>query len=200
MTQVPTPSAAPAVPGVISIRLTHVSQLFNMLDPFPFRERDLAPEAEEYIAGWAEEMPARAPLAIVVHLPEAEAAGPDAQGLPEAIAHFFDYRRHETARELAQLFRVGRLSLVIGLGVLAVCLVAAQLVGHVLGEGTFAGILEESLVIVGWVANWRPIEIFLYEWWPLARRRDLFARLAAARVEVRAEGAAGSADARGVPS
>lgn len=193
MTHAPTPTSAAVAPGVISIRLTHVSQLFNMLDPFPFRERDLAPEAEDYIAGWAEEMPAGAPLAIVVHLPETEASGADGRGLPEAIAHFFDYRRHETARQLAQLFRVGRLSLVIGLGVLAVCLAGAQLVGHVLGDGTFAGILEESLVIVGWVANWRPIEIFLYEWWPLARRRDLFARLAAARVEVRAEGAADGA-------
>ncbi|MFG1359507.1 hypothetical protein [Xanthobacter pseudotagetidis] len=195
MTQAPTPSAAPTAPGVISIRLTRVSQLFNMLDPFPFRERDLAPEAEEYIGGWAEEMPAGAPLAIVVHLPAAEAAGHEAQGLPEAISHFFDYRRQETARELKQLFRVGRLSLAIGLAVLAACLLAAQLVSRVLGEGTFAGILEESLIIVGWVANWRPIEIFLYDWWPLARRRDLFARLAAAPVEVRADAAPADAPA-----
>lgn len=36
------------------------------------------------------------------------------------------------------------------------------------------------------VANWRPIEIFLYDWWPLARRRDLFRRLAAAKVELKA--------------
>ncbi|MEP9349363.1 hypothetical protein [Xanthobacter sp. KR7-225] len=194
MTQ-PPPAAAPPGPsapsgaGVVAIRVTHVAQLFNLLDPFPFRERDLSPEAEEYIAGWAQEMPAGAPLSIVVHLPAAEAAGRDAQGLPEAISHFFDYRRIETARELTQLFRVGRLSLAIGLAVLAVCLLGAQLVAHLLGEGTFARVIEESLVIVGWVANWRPIEIFLYDWWPLARRRDLFARLAAAPVEVRAEAA-----------
>ena len=45
----------------------------------------------------------------------------------------------------------------------------------------------------GWVANWKPIEIFLYDWWPLARRRDLYRRLAAARVEVRAALSSGSA-------
>jgi hypothetical protein len=41
------------------------------------------------------------------------------------------------------------------------------------------------LIILGWVANWRPIEIFLYDWWPLAQRRRLYLRLASAPVEVR---------------
>jgi hypothetical protein len=48
----------------------------------------------------------------------------------------------------------------------------------------FGWILKESVLILGWVANWRPLEIFLYDWWPLARRRDLYLRLAAARVEL----------------
>jgi hypothetical protein len=26
-------------------------------------------------------------------------------------------------------------------------------------------VIEESLLIFGWVANWRPIEIFLSDWW-----------------------------------
>jgi len=40
------------------------------------------------------------------------------------------------------------------------------------------------LLIFGWVANWRPIEIFLYEWWPIVRRRNLYRRLAAAEVDL----------------
>lgn len=172
--------------GTIEIRLARVSQLFNMLDPFPFRERDLDPEAADYIADWARELPRRIPLRIVVHLPAEEAASQAARGIPEAMAHFFDYQRHVTAGELKELFRVGRLSLAIGLSVLAACLLLAQLASGRLGEGPLGRFLEESLIIVGWVANWRPIEIFLYEWWPLARRRDLFGRLAAAKVEVRA--------------
>jgi hypothetical protein len=46
-------------------------------------------------------------------------------------------------------------------------------------------VLRESLVIVGWVANWRPIEMFLYDWWPIARRRDLYRRLANAKVVIK---------------
>jgi hypothetical protein len=36
------------------------------------------------------------------------------------------------------------------------------------------------------VANWKPIEIFLYDWWPLLRRRNLYRRLSEASVEVTA--------------
>jgi len=42
--------------------------------------------------------------------------------------------------------------------------------------------VEEGLIILGWVANWRPIEIFLYDWWPILRRRRLLRRLAVADV------------------
>jgi len=52
-----------------------------------------------------------------------------------------------------------------------------------LADAPFRKIVEESFLILGWVANWRPLEIFLYDWWPLARRRDLYRRLSAAKVE-----------------
>jgi len=36
---------------------------------------------------------------------------------------------------------------------------------------------RESLTIVGWVAMWRPVEIFLYDWWPLVRRIRVYKNL-----------------------
>jgi hypothetical protein len=42
-----------------------------------------------------------------------------------------------------------------------------------LALGPITRVIEESLIIFGWVANWKPIEIFLYEWWPIVRRREL---------------------------
>ena len=54
----------------IEIRVDEVSQLFNTLDPFPFHERDLDSDAEEYIVGWAREVAHQGgALSIVVHLP-----------------------------------------------------------------------------------------------------------------------------------
>jgi hypothetical protein len=47
-------------------------------------------------------------------------------------------------------------------------------------------IVAEGLLIVGWVAMWRPLEIFLYEWWPTRRRCRGFDKLSRIRVIVRA--------------
>ena len=57
----------------------------------------------------------------------------------------------------------------------------------IVGTGYFGRFYNEGLIILGWVANWRPVEIFLYDWWPIARRRRLYRRLAGARVQVVAE-------------
>ncbi|MEP9378872.1 hypothetical protein ABLE91_19300 [Aquabacter sp. CN5-332] len=167
----------------IQIRVERTSQLINMLDPFPFRERDLDPQAEDYIVGWARELPRTRPISIVVHLPEDEARSASAQAFPATLHHFFSERSQAVSRELKELLRIGRLSLLVGLAVLALCMLLAQIVSGRF-EGTFGSFVEESLIIVGWVANWRPLEIFLYDWWPLVRQRNLYRRLAEAEVTI----------------
>ena len=50
---------AETAPGdLIELRVDNIAQLFHTLDPFPFRERDLDKEAEEFIVGWARELAA----------------------------------------------------------------------------------------------------------------------------------------------
>ena len=43
--------------GVIEVRISELAQLFNSLDASPFHERVLDDDAEEYIVGWARELP-----------------------------------------------------------------------------------------------------------------------------------------------
>jgi hypothetical protein len=88
-------------------------------------------------------------------------------------------------RDLNELFRVGRRYLLIGVPVLVLCIIGSQLARTRLGTGRVASAIAESLVLLGWVANWKPIETFLYDWWPLKRRWDLCRRLASAAVEIR---------------
>lgn len=180
------PAEAPA----IQIRVKDATQLFNTLDPFPFRDRDLDGEAEEFIVGWARELSRRSPIRIVIHLPASAMEGINAGELKEALGRYFAYRAEIIGLELKQLFRVGRRSLAIGLAVLAVCLFASRAIAGLIGVGEIARFAEEGLVIFGWVANWKPIEIFLYDWWPLADLRDLYRRLSHASIELRAEAAA----------
>ena len=171
--------------NAIEVRVEKMTQLFDTLDPFPFRERDLDQHAEEYIVGWAREFPRNKPFKIIIHAPESELEGEHADEVREALGRYFSYRSEVTGRDLNELFRVGRQSLLIGIAVLATCVLSARAVTTALGNDNLAGVIGESLIILGWVANWKPIEIFLYDWWPLARRRDLYRRLAATSVELR---------------
>ena len=169
----------------IEVRVERLSQLFDTLDPFPFRERDLDKDAEEYIVGWAREFSRDQPFSIIIHAPGDRLNSEYADHMSSALSRYFNYRSDIIGRDLNELFRIGRQSLLIGMTVLAVCVLMSRAAVAVLGSGNISRFMEESLIILGWVANWKPIEIFLYDWWPLARRRDLYRRLGAANVEVR---------------
>jgi hypothetical protein len=169
----------------IEIRIESIAQLVHSLDPSPFHEKDLDKDAEEFIVSWARELPSDIPLKIVVHLPGKQLALPEAKNIGPAITRFFSYRAQMIGLELKELFRIGRRSLAIGAAVLVISIFASQSVAANLQPRPLGKVIEESLLIFAWVANWRPIEIFLYEWWPIARRRGLYRRLAAAKVELR---------------
>jgi hypothetical protein len=180
-----------AVSGhTIELRVRNIEQLFHTLDPFPFRERDLDKEAEEFIVGWARELSADQAIRIVVHCPESESQTKGVRELSEAFHRNFSERSGAIAREISELFVVGRRSLVIGVTILIICLVSAHLAGGYLKESPIKRLVEESFLILGWVANWRPLEIFLYDWVPLARKRDLYHRLSVATVVIKPYGIA----------
>jgi hypothetical protein len=171
---------ATEAPAVIELRLREIAQLFNSLDPSPFLDRDLDANAEEFVVSWAAEIPAHRELALRVHL--ATAPTP-ALNVGEAVRAYFQHRADHKQRELAQLLRRGRLSLVVGVGFLVACLVGAEFVPH-LPLGALAGVVRESLLIIGWVAMWRPLEIYLYDWWPIRAERRNLQRLARMEVTV----------------
>jgi len=164
----------------IEINLGRLQQLFDSLDPSPFHDRDLDHDAEEYIVGWAEEIALPRPLKLVIHLPQTELAGVDRPVLEHAIHNYFGYQQWQCQRRLRLLLRDGRISLAIGVAFLFVCIVIRQLA---YSFGWASEIVAEGLLIVGWVAMWRPLQIFLYDWWPIARRRDLYRRLSTAMVQ-----------------
>ena len=81
------------------------------------------------------------------------------------------------------LLRRGHSVLAIGLLFLAFCLVLSGMAAK-LSPPALAKVLAEGLIIVGWVAMWKPLELFLYDWWPLRKEwRDL-QRLSQMRVRL----------------
>ena len=171
---------------VLELYLADTRQLFNSMDPAPFRKRDLDPKAAEYIVDWAREAPNGQPLSLVVHLGQQAEDGSDGPMLRDAVHDYFAGRALATRKGLRQLFRIGRISLLIGLAFMSLMMLAGQAAYSLFSREAYAVLIKESLIISGWVALWRPAEIFLHEWWPILGAARLYDRLATMPVSLHA--------------
>jgi hypothetical protein len=180
-------SAGDALPprcAVVEIRVAELRQLFNAIDPSPFRQRDLDPRAEEFIVDWARDLPVDEPWGLVVHLDRPAGRADEAAALREAIHEYFGQRVVAARRRLRELFRRGRISLVIALAFLTASVAVGDAVAGYLGDGRFAEVIREGFLIGGWVAMWRPLEVFLYDWWPIRAEGRLLQRLSTMPVRI----------------
>ncbi len=156
-------------PHRIELNLRDVNQLFNTMDPSPFHEKDLDEDAEQFILNWIQEFPLKEKAVLIVHMSDLKDHDAVQNLIEQAIHHYFEYRARVNQIEFRKLMKQGRQSLLIGLTFLCLCLLLAEMLAQP-GAGTFSGIVREGLTIAGWVAMWRPMEIYLYDWWPV---RDL---------------------------
>ena len=173
--------------ALIEIKLSSLQQLFSSLDPAPFREKDLERDAEAYIVDSVQELSGKERLKLVFYVQGELASAEETESLPTSVHNYFEYRRWASDRELRLLFRRGRLALAIGISFLFICLMLSRLV-LALGSGLLNEVISEGLFICSWVAMWRPIEIFLFDWWPIRRQSRLYAFLTQIPVEVRPVG------------
>ena len=170
-------------PATITLRLTDPAQLLDVGEPSPFRDSGLLQsEAADAILRKARQLPRSAPIRIVIELPADKAVDPGAAGIGPAIVGHCSRRAEEESEAMRELFRNGRISALMGVTLLSTCLFFAW---HIANSGPprpLTRIAQESFVILGWVSVWRPMEILVYEWVPIARRRQLYRRLAAAEI------------------
>lgn len=171
----------------IELRLREIGELFNSMDPSPFYHRDLDRDAEDFLESWALDFPQNSRFEIVIHLENMPAQDPSS-AISEAIANYFAYKSTVAQRDRRDLLRVGRISLVIGLAFLVLFLSIADLMSSY-QSSTLLRLVNQSMLIGGWVAMWRPLQIFLYDWWPIERRRRIYHRLSLANVRVLPSGA-----------
>jgi len=167
--------AAAHRPHEINVKLHDVNQLFNSMDPSPFVDKDLDDDAEEFIVSWAQEFSPDAPVTLSIYLEQWPEDDPE-ELIKDAVHNHFARRANLNQLEFRRLMKQGRDSLFVGVVFLSACLVASHMLLR--GDaGTWADVARQSLAIAGWVAMWRPMEIYLYEWWPVRRRGRVFAKL-----------------------
>lgn len=146
--------------ATIDIRVQHIDQLFDSLDPSPFHEKSLSHDAEDYIVDFAGEYGDKEPLRLIVHAPSS--IKPHAMEIAGAVHAHFELAHAQCLRRYQRRMRIGRTSLLTGITVLGIALLLRALLGQ-LGDRATIVAIREGLLILGWVAMWRPVEILLFE-------------------------------------
>ena len=173
----------------VELKLRTPHQLFDERDPAPFRERDLDDDAARYILASFRELRDHNDVKLSLYFDSLGKFSDRPEVIEDAIHAFFSFESEMKRRELRDIFRQGIISLIIGVTFLCLCTNIAVKLGVLgLAEGAHENwvgtMLHEGLFIMGWVAMWRPISIFLYEWWPIQEALTTFKRLGALEVEV----------------
>lgn len=172
---------------VIEVRVKSALQLFDARDPAPFRERDLDDDFAEYILSSAEELSTSQFLKVLIYVTDAGTERMEKKEIADAIHAHFSYQHELKRKQLTKLFRTGQLFLLIGLIGLFACLGLANLISTPTETVSSEPlrILREGLVILGWVAMWKPFELVLFDWWPMYDRMRLFRKMENTEIEVK---------------
>jgi hypothetical protein len=165
--------------GPIKVRVAAVEQFFNPMDPTSIDERSLNPEAADWIEEWAEDLDKDQPISVEIFVADGRLGGRE-PAIVNALHNHFEYREWQSARQLSKLWREGRISLLIGFTAIASLNAASRLIGT--SKNPVIQVLHDGLAVIGWVSMWKPMEIFLYQWWPIRRERRACHRLAEAEV------------------
>ena len=161
----------------VRLELANPGELFAAPTPDPFAGRLHAEPGIDRILNQLRPKPGRRVRATLV-LP-ASARTPDLEArCRAALEHWCDAKMAHNRNDNSSLWHEGRATLARGLLFLAVCMLGSQLVGEPKYlHPVVARFLDEGFVIAGWVALWYPLDVLLYQHWPLARERRMFENL-----------------------
>jgi hypothetical protein len=172
---------------ILTVELENKAALFQERNPDPFHGGPLFATGFDQIYEELIDQSLNQNLEIVIQMPAAaiedESENEIRFGLEQRCLH----EEATIQRERRALRWEGLKALQNGLVFLVVCLLAAFTLQKTEPFGEFLNFFfEEGLFIVGWVSMWRPVDILLYEWWPMYRSSRMFRRIRTANVRVEA--------------
>ncbi len=166
--------------SIIELKVSSLEDMFDEHDPSPYMIRDLDTSITEYIMGCVLEINPEFVGKIRVYTEDFFDL--DKQDIfAKSIKDFFALKAHMEKVQLKQVFKRGLVSLAIGLGFLLSAIMASFYIQSKSPE-FWTAFLKEGLHLLGWVSMWKPINLFLYDWWhPL---QDLKSYQALAKVDI----------------
>lgn len=170
--------------STLSLRVPSVDAIFDSRDAHDLPVRRIDSDWLEYVLEVMDDQGGKGPtdLSLRMNMDSVWTKNDIVQSLRRELSR----RESFLTLKLRENFKLGRTSMVLGLLVL-VFFMALSVLSKQVPLGSFQEILHEGFMIIGWVALWRPVEILLYDWWPITAERRKIRRLLAGKTEILAE-------------
>jgi hypothetical protein len=166
----------------IILKLENVDQMLIVPRDVFYGKRMLNHNVEEFLIEESEKHPYRTAIYLKVYLHPNPL---DKSGeIETAIHQHFAYRKNKSLKQLSRTLQLGWRSLLIAILFLSLLVSFTLIVIRQMPEGGLSIIFREILIILGWVALWRPADLLLYEWRQFKRDANLFERLEGCKIEV----------------
>jgi len=146
-----------------------------------YGKRRLSPDAEEFLIEEAEGHPYRTTIYLKMYLPPGTLNR--SQEIETAIHQHFAYRKNKSLKQLSRTLQLGWRGLLIAIVFLSLLVSLTLIVIRRMPEGGLSVIFREILIILGWVALWRPTDLLLYEWRQFKRDANLFEKFEQCKIE-----------------
>ncbi len=168
---------------IIELKIESLEQLFDKKDPNPFRNKDLDDDVVEYITSSAMEI-GKKRIGKIQILANQNLSSIDKNTISKAFEDFFHYRMVIVQKQLRSTLYLGIKSLIVGLLFLSFSIYCTKTIGTLIDDQFISSFLKEGVYLLGWVSMWKPINIFLYEWWPQIDQIKLYNALAQAETSI----------------
>ncbi len=165
----------------IELNINKFEQLYDKRDPNPYRLKDLDDDIVEYLTSSYFEL-GNNKLGKIKIYHQDNLTPEDEQEMRSAFHEYFNYRTNLTQFKIDQILKAGFYSLGIGLIFLTLTIVSSKYLK--LHDQVLTSFLKELLLLTGWVSMWKPINIFLYEWWPFLSNKRMYEKLSSVKVEI----------------
>lgn len=168
--------------ATIELVVFSFDQLFDKRDPNPFLKNDLDEDASDYIITSAEEIGVKKLGKLKIYVKNsAETHNP--RLIQKSIHKYFSYRLELNRRKIKKTLSTGYKSLAIGIVFLSFSVFLSRFIGDFDEKTLVNSFLKEGFLLLGWVSMWKPVNIFLYDWWPIMESQKVLSALSEVAIE-----------------
>jgi hypothetical protein len=144
-----------------AIRLDSISDLFWQFDARPVAERTLSEGARWYLLDEWDRLREGRPSSLTIYAPASERAETDESAVRTAIHRSLE-KAAGPLRRVDPLSRQEMVAIRIGISFLFLSIVVSTAIERSTDDVIMAGV-SQGILVVGWVALWRPAERFIVE-------------------------------------